>query len=97
VQLAAPILHLLMLDSDARGRVYVAGAIAHESPEPPYNLYDERITVVRIDGGQVRGSIDLPPITEADESIRPLSVDDDGNVYLMRGGDSGLEVRRYSF
>jgi hypothetical protein len=98
LQLGAPIVHILMLDSDRNGRVYVAADVGHESANPPYQLVDEWITVVRLDGGgEPRGSIEVPPIDVPDESMRPLTIDDEGNLYVMRPGPNGLTINRYSF
>ena len=47
--------------------------------------------------GSPRGTIVLPPLPSADESFRPLSVDDDGAVYEMSPGPLGLDVTRYVF
>ncbi|MFO0579560.1 MAG: hypothetical protein U1A78_36645 [Polyangia bacterium] len=98
VQLEAPVLHILLLDSDRSGRVYVAAAIGHEDPNPPYKLVDESITAVRLDsGGSERGRLHLPPLPDADEAMRPLAVDDSGDLFVMAPTPQGLELRRYRF
>lgn len=98
VQLEAPVLHILLLDSDRAGRVYVAAAIGHEDPNPPYKLLDESITAVRLDsGGSERGRLRLPPLPDADESLRPLTIDDSGDLFVMAPTPQGLEIRRYGF
>jgi hypothetical protein len=98
IQLAAPILHILLLDSDRQGMVYVAAATGHESPAPPYTIYDEAITVVRIGaGGAPRGSLDLPSFPTPDETFRPLSVDDSGAIYQMIPYENGVRVVKYTF
>lgn len=98
VQLAAPLLHIVLLDSDRQGMVYLAAATGHESPSPPYSILDEAITVVRLGtGGAPRGAIDLPPIQTADETFRPLSVGDDGSIWMMVPGKAGMTVLRYVF
>jgi hypothetical protein len=98
VAFGAPILHLVMLDSDAHGMVYVAADVGRESPEPPYPIIEERIVVARLGpGGAPRGTITVPATQSADETFRPMSVDDDGNVYVMVPGERGLDVIRYSF
>lgn len=98
LQLEAPVLHILMLDSDRAGRIYVAAAIGHEDPSPPFKLLDESITAVRLgSGGSERGRLRLPPLPDAAESVRPLSVDDAGDLYVMAARPEGLEVRRYRF
>ena len=98
VSLGAPIIHLLMLDSDRAGQVYVAAGTGRESPEPPYQIVDEAIMVARLGpGGNPRGTLPLPAFPTPDETFRPMSVDDDGNVYLMVVGGDGLRVMRFSF
>lgn len=98
VQLEAPVVQILMLDSDRQGRVYLAATIGHEDPKPPYKLVDESITAVRLGtGGVERGRLRLPPLPDVEESVRPLSVDDAGDLYLMATRPEGLEIRRYRF
>jgi hypothetical protein len=98
LQLEAPVLHILLLDSDRAGRVYLAAAIGHEDPNPPYKLLDESITAVRLDsGGSERGRLRLPPLPDADETLRPLAVDDGGDLFVMAPTPQGLEIRRYGF
>lgn len=98
LQLEAPVVQILMLDSDRQGRVYLAAAIGHEDPQPPYKLVDESITAVRLgSGGVERGRLRLPPLPAVEESVRPLSVDDAGDLYVMAPRPEGLEVRRYRF
>ena len=96
--LGTPILHLLALDSDRQGNVYVAVDVGREGPNPPYAITDEKIVIERLSGGgEPRGALELPALPSADESFRPITVDDDGNVYVMAATDSGLTVTRYSF
>jgi hypothetical protein len=98
LSVGAPILHLLLLDSDRRGLIYAAAATGRESTEPPYPILDETITVARLDEqGAPRGTLVLPPLPAADETFRPLCVDDDGAIYEMVPTADALEVVRYSF
>jgi hypothetical protein len=39
----------------------------------------------------------LPPLSGAEESLRPLSTDDDGAILVMRTEPAGLVVTRYVF
>jgi hypothetical protein len=97
VELGAPPLALQMLDSDRHGSIFIAASTGHESPEPPFAMVDEAIAVVRVGpGGQPRGRVLVPSAPSPDETFRPVSVDDDGNVYLMVPGESGLTVVRYT-
>lgn len=98
LQLEAPVVQILMLDSDRQGRVYLAATIGHEDPQPPYKLVDESITAVRLgSGGLERGRLRLPPLPDVEESVRPLSIDDAGDLYMMAPRPEGLEIRRYRF
>ncbi|MFI5290879.1 MAG: hypothetical protein ACHQ17_14565, partial [Polyangia bacterium] len=98
VGLGAPILHIVMLDSDRQGMIYLAGDVGEEGSQPPYPILDERIVIVRLgEGGDLRGVLQIPPFPTADENFRPMSVGDDGSVYVMMETDGGLDVMRYSF
>lgn len=98
VLVGGPVLALVMLDSDRRGAIYVAADTGHEASEPPFGILDEAIVVARLaPGGAPRGSISLPAPDTADETFRRMSVDDDGNIYLMTPGSEGFAVQRFSF
>jgi hypothetical protein len=98
VRADAPLLHVVMLDSDRAGNVYVAAEVGRESADPPFELADVHIIAMRIGpGGAPRGQLRLPALTSADETFRPLTVDDDGVLYLMLAQDGGLQVLRYTF
>jgi hypothetical protein len=98
VRFPAPILHLLLLDSDRNGMVYVAADMGTESAGPPFMILEERVGVARLGGGgSPRGMIEIPAFPTADESFRPLTVDDDGSIYAMVPGPDGVDVVRYSF
>jgi hypothetical protein len=98
ITLATPILQLVMLDSDANGNVYVAADTGRESPQPPFSLLDESITVVRISSsGAATGTLDLPAPTGGDEMQHPITVDDQGAIYQMMPQDDGLTVMRYTW
>jgi hypothetical protein len=98
LHLGIPIVHIITLDSDRSGMVYLAVDVGHETASPPFVLTDERILVSRLgSGGAPRGTLEIPPLPTADESFRPITVDDDGAVYVMAAGDDGLAVTRYVF
>lgn len=98
VSVEAPLLAVLMLDSDRQGMIYLGATTGHESPQPPFAIVDEAIVVVRVGmGGQARGAIRLPVPPGPDETFRSLSVDDDGDILALQPGPAGLDVVRYSF
>ena len=91
----APVLYLAMLDSDARGRVYVAAATGHASPD---GVRDAATFVARLDGaGAVEATMNLPALEGGDEVFRPMRVDDEGAVYVMAPAREGLTIHRYAW
>lgn len=93
-----PILHVLLLDSDDAGNVYVGALSAREGPAPDHDLFDEAILVARLTrDGTPAGILTLPATKTGEEVQRPLSVGEDGTLYLMRPGEQGLDVLRYGF
>jgi len=97
VSLGAPILHVITLDSDTQGAVYLAASTGAETTTAPFHIVDEAIVVTRLTGGQQRGLLTLPPFATADETFRPITVADDGTLYVEYVGENGVEVRRYRF
>lgn len=98
LQFGAAILHLILLDSDPQGQVYIAAATGRESASPPYQILDEAVVALRLgSGGALRGRMTLPPLRGADESFRPLTVDDQGAILIMSAQSDGLQVTRYPF
>jgi hypothetical protein len=98
VSLGAMILHIITVDSDRAGEAFLAADLGRESPSPPYQILDERVVILRFaPGGTPSGSITVPPFGSADETFRPITVDDDGTVLVMTSGPQGLTVTRYQF
>ncbi len=99
IRFPAPIFALVMLDSDRTGHVYLAAFLARESPDPPHDFLDQRIHVLRLQAsdGADRGQLLLPPPHGSDESMRPLTVGDDGTIYQMTTSDAGVEIQSYRF
>jgi len=95
LRLPMPIRHLMTLEADPSGRIYVSASVGREAApgEPPL---DEGVQVLCLSPeGEVRGSAMLPPNRLADETFRELSVMADGTIlYLVRTG-TGAELRRY--
>lgn len=95
VPMGASVLHLVMLDSDRAGRVYVAATVGTFTED---GLRDPALVVARLDrAGTVDGTLRLPPLAGDDELFRPVVVDDAGAVYVMDSGPDGLVVRRHAF
>ncbi|MCK6551984.1 hypothetical protein L6R52_39500 [Myxococcota bacterium] len=95
--LALPILQIVMLESDLGGNVFVGVHVGREGPEDPFPIIEEMITVVRIDAtGNVTGSVDLAVTATGDELHRPVTVGDDGTIYQLAPGDTGLTVQRHT-
>lgn len=98
IRVDEPILHIFTLDSDRHGRTYVAVDVGREAPAPPYQIVDEKIVIARLDqNGSPAGAIEAPPLGTADETFRPITVDDDGAVLIEYPRDSGLDVVRFVF
>jgi hypothetical protein len=98
IHLGTPIVHIITLDSDRAGMVYLAVDVGRETASPPFVITDERILISRLGGGGTpRGMLEIPPLPTADESFRPITVDDDGAIYVMAAGDDSLGVTRYVF
>jgi outer membrane protein assembly factor BamB len=96
IPLGSSILHIITLDSDANGLVYLAVDVGREVVGA--GVSDEKILLLRLgSGGAPRGLLAVPPMPTADESFRPITVGDDGSVYVMAAGDGGLAVTRYVF
>jgi len=95
---AAALLHILLLDSDLAGNVYLGAEIGDEDPAT-HKLQNVATVIARLDGqGKLTGSIALPPTGEdPTESFRPLAVSDEGVIYQLTSGPAGLTVTAYSF
>lgn len=93
IPLGAPVLRVLMLDSDAGGRVFVAAEVGTPHEE---GVRDASVLVVRLDGtGTVDGTLRLPAPTGPEEVFHPMLVDAAGTVYVMVTTPEGVELRRY--
>ncbi len=90
------IIHLLLLDSDRRGYLYVGGLVGDDTGETLTSL-STVVLRLRLADGALAGAITLPANTSPDEVFRELSVGDDGTVYQMMPGADGLTVSAYAF
>lgn len=85
---SAPLLSISMLDSDARGTVYVAYVT-----EP--SAGDERLVLhcLSSQDGHVIGTTELPMTEMPEETFREFSVADDGTVYHAEMTEQGMDYR----
>ncbi len=92
------ILHLVLLDSDRAGHVYVGATLARED-QATYDLTDVATVVVRLgaDDGSGLGNLTLPASSEPEEVFREISVRDDGVLLQMLVVNGGIEVREHRF
>lgn len=96
VQLSRPIVQLMMLETDAAGQVYLAAEGARERAD--LSVYDVALMIVRLaPDGAVSGVIELPWAASGDEVLRPLSLGDDGAVYVMAPTATGVAISRHTF
>lgn len=92
------VIEVLMLDSDRAGSVYFAAATVDEGPAPSFLIENPTISLVRLDpSGALSGRLDVPGLVSGDETRRPLALDDEGAVLLMRPTEAGVEIVRYRF
>jgi hypothetical protein len=95
LRLPVPLRHLMYLDADRAGRIYVGAAVGREaSPGEP--LLEEGVQVLCLSPeGEVRGSAMLPPNQLPDETFRELTVTEDGTILYLHRTEAGAELRRY--
>jgi len=98
LNLGRPLLHLLLLDSDTSGNVYLGAEVGQEDPAT-HDFVDLATLVVRLDpAGHLDGVLELPPTTaDAAETFRPLVIGVDGTVYHMVPSSAGVTVTAYRF
>jgi hypothetical protein len=99
ITFVSPIIHLVFLDSDAKGHVYVAAFVGKEGLPPSFDMTDTAIIVVRLGepDGAAMGAITLQATGEPEEIFRELAVTDDGQIVQLYPTKDGIEVRRYTF
>jgi hypothetical protein len=98
LSLGRPLLHLVLLDSDRQGQVYLGAEVGREDPAT-FEIQELATLVVQLDPrGHLAGVLTLPPSTsDPAETFRPLAVDDEGRIYHLVPGESGLRVTVYEF
>jgi hypothetical protein len=90
------IVHLLLLDSDGRGFLYLGALVGEEAGDELTNL-TTIVLRLRLADGAPAGALALPPNQSAAEVFRELAVGDDGAIYQMLPGPEGLTITRYTF
>lgn len=87
VPMGAPVMMLLLLDSDRSGVIYLGGVV--ESPQPI-------VTVLCLDplDGRPIGRATLPANTDADETFRELTVLDEGGVLFLHRTEENAQLMR---
>jgi hypothetical protein len=94
VPFPAPILHLTALESDSRGRIFLAAELlrrpAAEGSRPDAA---ELLVILGPDGAEL-GRVTLPPRLGPEEFYRPIRLGADGNVYQLSWDESGVTMRR---
>jgi hypothetical protein len=98
--LATPILHLSLLDSDAAGRIYAAANVAREEQDPAtgdFHLVDQSVQLLCLSPqGELQRVLSLPPNRMAHESVRDLTVRDDGVILYMHRDEEGVRLLQYA-
>lgn len=93
------VLHLLLLDTDRRGHLFVGAEVADESPGPPHGLVNLEVVVLRLGlaDGAAMGALELAASTRPEEILRELTVTDDGDVVQMLALDDGVRIASFRF
>jgi hypothetical protein len=95
VMFSMPIMHLLALESDGAGRIYLAAHLVKFRQTKPYDVIEENIEVVLLSsGGDELDRIRLPASQIALEQFRSLFVGADGNMYQLAFSEEGATLRR---
>lgn len=95
VALDGAVLHLVLLDGDRAGRVYLGAVVGTWRAG---TVDDPHVTVVRLDrAGRPEAALRIPANPEAEELFRPLVIDDAGVVYALTPSADGLAVVAYRF
>jgi DNA-binding beta-propeller fold protein YncE len=100
--LPTPIMYLNLLASDAAGRIYVAANVARELPidDPAtgnIRTVDASVQLLCLSSmGEVQKVLTLPPSTVPHETVRELTVREDGLIFYMHRTEEGVQLLQYS-
>lgn len=85
IQFPRPARSIALLDTDARGTIYLG--VAYESPP------STTVACMAPSDGHVIGRVTLPASSVPEESFRDLAVGDDGTIVYAVRNDDGVEYR----
>jgi hypothetical protein len=98
--LPTPLLQLSLLDSDVTGRIYVAAHVGREQFDPATHeshWVDQSVQLLCLSPmGEVQKVLSLPANTLGEESVRDLTVRDDGLILYMHRSQEGMRLLQYS-
>lgn len=86
---AAPVVAIVLLDSDAAGRLYL-GALTQAHPQTP--RFEVSVLCLEPSDGRAIGRAVLPANDDPDETFRELTVSDEGGVLYLHRTPSGAAV-----
>jgi len=96
VPFAQRLSHLLALDSDLNGRVFLGVYLIQPKDDGSGEVIAfEQVVVLGRDGKEL-SRIALPPHTGPEETFRRISVDSDGTVYQLGFDESGATLRGFT-
>jgi len=95
VEFPIRVLHLMALESDHSGMIFLAARLARFAERHPFEVLEERIEVVKLSReGAELGRVSLPVSPVALEQFRPFFVTADGTIYHLALDDHGATLRR---
>ena len=94
IRLESPISHLVLLDSDRAGNIFLGAQVGKRGDENSATLV-MRITGTKGAGG--RDTLVLPAKREAPEKFRDMIVTDEGALVHLQSGARGVQIKKYEF
>ncbi len=94
VPFTAPVLELTALESDGV-TTFVGAHIGRETRVAPFQLFDEKVVVVALDGaGDEVGRFELPPPLGPEEQFKTMVLSPKGELHQLHVGATGASIRR---
>lgn len=91
------ILGIHALEFDGHDRAFIAVNQIQESEAAPFDVVDERETVVVVDArGAEVGRVEIAPPATGEEQRRPIRVDEHGDIYELRCGKDAATIERFA-